>query len=121
MPNKVKYFNRGEFACKCGCGLNKVQDSLLERLDVAREIAGVPFVIKSGYRCPQHNAAVGGVANSAHTRGLAADIACTAATKNIIVKGLIKAGFKRIGLGGNFVHADIDPTLGNAIWTYDKK
>ena len=35
----------------------------------------IPIVISSGYRCPELNAAVGGVANSQHQTGEAADIA----------------------------------------------
>jgi len=33
-----------------------------------------PVTVSSGYRCPEVNAAVGGVSNSAHLYGLAADI-----------------------------------------------
>ena len=35
---------------------------------------GKPMIISSGYRCTELNNAVGGVANSFHTVGLAADI-----------------------------------------------
>jgi len=35
---------------------------------------GVPVIIPAGYRCPQHNLEVGGVAGSEHTRGMPADI-----------------------------------------------
>ena len=35
-----------------------------------------PIVIHSGYRSPQVNKAVGGVATSAHCRGLACDFVC---------------------------------------------
>jgi uncharacterized protein YcbK (DUF882 family) len=45
-------------------------------LDSAREGYGKPVCVNSGYRCARHNAAVGGVANSQHTRGEAADIRC---------------------------------------------
>ena len=34
------------------------------------------MVINSGYRCPELNKAVGGVATSQHTKGEAADVAC---------------------------------------------
>jgi hypothetical protein len=42
-------------------------------LEPIREMIGAPMHINSGYRCPQLNAAVGGVSNSAHMTGRAAD------------------------------------------------
>jgi zinc D-Ala-D-Ala carboxypeptidase len=45
--------------------------ALLE--EVRALLGGRPIRITSGYRCPELNAAVGGAANSAHTRGQAAD------------------------------------------------
>ena len=47
-----------------------------EVLEPARERLGKPIVVNSGFRCPIHNAAVGGVANSQHMKGEAADITC---------------------------------------------
>lgn len=46
-------------------------------LDPLREAFGKPIYVTSGYRCPRLNAAVGGVANSNHMKGLAADIRAT--------------------------------------------
>lgn len=43
-------------------------------LDPLREAYGQPIIVSSGYRCPQLNKAVGGVKNSQHTLGMAADI-----------------------------------------------
>lgn len=43
-------------------------------LDPLRRIHQQPIIITSGYRCAQLNKAVGGVANSWHTKGNAADI-----------------------------------------------
>ena len=43
-------------------------------LEPLREHFGEPIYISSGYRCPQLNRAVGGVPNSQHMRGEAADI-----------------------------------------------
>ena len=49
--------------------------NLCERvLEPLREHFGIPVVISSGYRCPQLNKAVGGVPNSQHLKGEAADI-----------------------------------------------
>ena len=39
-----------------------------------RDAWGAPLSINSGYRCPEVNAAVGGVPTSQHTKGEAADV-----------------------------------------------
>lgn len=66
----------GEFACKhCGelptGGMNEV---LLERLDRLRSMYGRPIFVSSGYRCTYWNMINGGVPNSQHKLGNAADI-----------------------------------------------
>lgn len=43
-------------------------------LDPARRQLGSPIIVNSGYRCPELNRAVGGVRNSYHLYGQAADI-----------------------------------------------
>lgn len=53
-------------------------------LDPLRRIYGKPIIISSGYRCPKLNTLVGGVSNSWHIQGNAADIhvdSLTEATK----------------------------------------
>lgn len=42
-------------------------------LDPVRDKFGIPVIITSGYRCPQVNKLVGGVNNSQHMSGCAAD------------------------------------------------
>jgi len=107
----MKFFQTNEFLCKCGCGagtLEEMDKELLEKLDSARDIAGIPFVINSGFRCEKHNKAVGGVVNSQHKEGKAADIRCKdSALRFIILNVLIQAGFKRIGIGKTFIHVDV--------------
>lgn len=96
--------------CSC-CGVHKMSKTLIRMLTNARELAQVPFVITSAYRCVKHNAEVGGRKLSAHTLGLAVDIAATDNHSRFrIVYGLMKAGFTRIIIykGGGFIHADID-------------
>lgn len=94
--------------------------STLEKLDFARTIANIPFIITSGYRCEAHNEAVGGKSNSAHTRGRAADIKATdSRSRFLIVEALLAAGFTRIGVAKTFIHADDDPTLPQEVmWDY---
>lgn len=45
-------------------------------LEPLRRKWGKPIVINSGYRCPKLNEAVGGVPNSQHKLGQAADLRC---------------------------------------------
>ena len=75
MAKDTKNFKVSEFACKC-CGKNNIDQRVINMAQVIREYLGVPVKINSGYRCTKHNKEVGGVANSKHTKGLAADLSC---------------------------------------------
>ena len=113
----MKNFDIHEFDCKCGCNENKMDNKFLEKIDNARDIAGVPFIINSGYRCPKHNSKIGSTSDN-HTKGVAADIKCTNGPTRIkILYGLIKAGFKRIGIHKKFIHADTNDKVDSA-WVY---
>ncbi len=100
-----------------GSGLN-MQPSMLAMIDQAREFAGVPFTINSGYRTPSHNKAVGGSPTSSHLKGYAADIAVNPMNRDRVMAGLIRAGFKRVGIAKTFIHVDNDPVKPNATWYY---
>lgn len=80
---RVGYFDTDEFKSADGkespWGETVVDPALLEKLNEIRKAYGKPIVINSGYRSPAHNAAVGGVKNSMHVQGKAADIRPTAA------------------------------------------
>lgn len=73
MEKTLKYFTEKELACKC-CGVDKTTPEFKEKLDELRELYGKPLIVNSAYRCPKHNAEVGGVKNSQHLLGIAADI-----------------------------------------------
>lgn len=68
-----KYFTDKELSCR-HCGLNKMKKAFMKNIDKARELSNVPFNVTSAYRCKEHNKNIGGVENSAHTKGLAIDI-----------------------------------------------
>lgn len=74
MGDITKNFSRKEFACKCGCGKDDISTKLVEICQVIRDRVDVPITISSGCRCEKHNKKVGGVPNSYHTQGLAADL-----------------------------------------------
>lgn len=91
------------------------EPELMAKLDMARKIAGIPFHLTSVLRRVEHNAAIGGLPDSAHLpniRGLsyAADIFCdNSANRWRIVFALKEAGFTRIVQELLHIHADIDP------------
>ena len=111
-----KYFSDKEMACRC-CGKLIKNADFLEKLNSARETAGFPFIVNSGYRCSKHNAEVGSTSTN-HIIGKAADIACDNPNRKFnMVKALISAGMKGIGIGKMFVHCDTNRVL-PVIWTY---
>ena len=116
---KLNNFKLAEFKCPC-CGEVKMDEKFLKLLDLARTTAGIPFVITSGFRCDKHNQEVGGKADSAHLKGVAADISCqSSASRFAIVNSLLRCGFNRIGIADSFIHCDIDLSKpSSVIWLY---
>ena len=77
MATDTKNFKVSEFTCKCGCGTNIIDQRVINMAQTIRDELGVPVRINSGCRCEKHNANVGGVENSKHTKGFAADLSCS--------------------------------------------
>ena len=127
---KFKYFKFSEFDCvKNGeilaTGKDNMDIDFIKKLDLARELSGVPFKINSGFRTPEYNVYLASkgfkvAKNSPHLKGLAADISTkNSKTRYKVIEALIKAGFRRIGIGETFVHCDTDDTKSmDIIWTY---
>ena len=116
------YFDRSEFACKCGCGYAIVDAKLLELLTTIRASLDAPITITSGARCYKHNKAVGGAhpkfddnrdmifgTGSQHLWGRAADIVvkgyAPAEVYEIIDKCFV--GFGGVGNYKTFTHVDV--------------
>lgn len=76
----IKYFKKSEFACKCGKYCNgypaEIDMNMVKIADQIRTKIGKPITINSGLRCKTHNSNVGGVSNSQHLLGKAADLGC---------------------------------------------
>ncbi len=77
-------FTRKEFECP-HCQQLTIDMRLVSALEELRALVKKPLVVTSAYRCPEHNARVGGAQASEHVRGLAADV--------LVPKGLTLADF----------------------------
>lgn len=117
----MRHFDIEEFDSPDEIGSGENMDKeFLEMIDNAREIAGIPFFITSGFRTKAHNKKVGGKEDSSHLTGHASDIKVGGSRQRFkIVEACIQAGFKRIGIASSFVHVDNDSTkAAEVIWTY---
>lgn len=109
----IKYFKRSEFACKCGKYCNgfpvEPNEKLVETLETIREHFGVPVTVSSGIRCKTHNTNVGGVSNSQHMEGTAADIVVKGVPVSEVVKYAETLMPKTGGIGTykTFTHIDV--------------
>ena len=81
MAKDTEHFKVSEFACKCGCGKNDIDQRVIDMAEKLRVELGVPVRVNSGCRCEKHNAKVGGVKGSKHIKGLAADLSCSKGAK----------------------------------------
>lgn len=109
------WFNESELACngpECE-GLNNVGEGISPRLmhvlDAIRSVIGQPIYVNSGYRCPVHNANVGGVPNSQHVDGTAADLTYDGIDVDYLARVAEECGADGIGKywSQGFVHVDV--------------
>ncbi len=107
----AKYFKLSEFACPC-CNLVMLHPKLLAKLVELRNTLEKPVYITSGYRCPKYNHQIGGVPNSYHGIGLAADIKVKDINLITLLEICENIDFAGIGLyeKKNFLHLDVRPT-----------
>lgn len=112
MGDLSEHFSETEFACHC-CGELKVETALIEGLEQLRALAGKPVVVHDGYRCPVHNLKVGGVSDSEHTRGTAADVSIPGVTMQEMYDLALRVPtFLKGGIGvydSTFLHLDVRP------------
>ena len=131
----MKYFRINELArcfndngarcreCRLKQPANKLPDGVEENLqalvdnvlDPVRERYGKPIKVNSGFRCLVHNKTVGGVTNSQHMKGEAADIIPVSSEK-IKVKSELERLVKIIEELGKFDQLIIYPTFVHVSW-----
>jgi len=109
-------FKQSELACPC-CGKCEMDPEFLTRLQVWRDLLGVPVSLASAYRCPAHNKKVGGRPGSMHLQGKAADPRIIPAMRFRMIELAHKLEFSGIGLGKAKLHIDTSPVR-NRSWGY---
>lgn len=103
----------------------KVLADTASRMETVRELLGKnPVHVNSGYRSPALNAAVGGVANSAHMTGHAVDFICPAFGSPLVIchqledahsAGMLQ--FDQVIEEGTWVHISFAPTMRGQVLT----
>ena len=113
------YFSLREIYVNCSNPeISKAQKSPVVRmfisklrntLNVVREYVNEPIYVTSWYRDCDHNKRVGGVRNSHHLTGGAADVTCSN-LDNLLQKCLSMSQFTQIIRYDAFIHLSIIPT-----------
>lgn len=107
-------FSVAEFRCKDGSDKILISDDLVKVLQAIRDHFAAPVRITSGYRTPAYNRRVGGVSNSQHVLGTAADINVDSQTPVQLCRAIVNGWIpgvpdERMGVGlyKTFVHVDV--------------
>jgi len=95
------------------------QSHVVEHIQYLREASGGSITVNSGYRSPAYNASVGGVTNSRHMYGDAADMVPSAISLDELASLCYAEGAGYVGMYTSFVHCDwrddpLDPAFYDA-------
>lgn len=103
-------FSPAEIACR-GTGQLKLVPEALDKLQALRDRLGKPLIVRSAYRSPEHNRAVGGAKASKHMEGTAFDISMANHDPVAFEAAAREVGF--LGFGyyprSDFLHIDLGP------------
>lgn len=104
---------------------SKMSTTLLSVLDTCFDYYGKKPVITSGYRTKEYNQGLidkgySASMTSSHLKGLAVDVFCDNSTDRFHLIGIfINNGFKRIGIGKDLIHIDLDYDKAlEVMWVY---
>lgn len=119
------YFKIEEFACNC-CQSCIIDEYMVNRLDLVRAELGFPLVVRSGYRCPEHNQRVSTTGpRGPHTTGCAVDIAVSGERAQRLIRVALQREFTGIGVkqhgehARRFIHLDtLTEGTRPTIWSY---
>lgn len=121
MGDLTKNFSRKEFACKCGCGFDDINLTVVKLCQEIRDALDEPLKVNSGCRCEAHNATVGSTSRN-HVNGNAADLTCRLGHKVLweLALGLYTSGklqeLKLCLQEGSWVHIDVDRDRANSVF-----
>ncbi|MGS4947974.1 YcbK family protein [Meridianimarinicoccus sp. RP-17] len=103
-------FSPAEIACR-GTGALKLDPIAMDRLQGLRDRLGKPLIVRSAYRSPAHNRAVGGALRSKHMDGTAFDIAMANHDPAVFEAAAREVGFLGFGFypRSGFIHVDLGP------------
>jgi len=103
-------FSPAEIACRGTCQL-KLHPAALDTLQALRDRLGKPLIVRSAYRSPEHNRAVGGSKASKHMDGTAFDIAMANHDPDAFEAAAREVGFFGFGYypRSGFMHVDLGP------------
>ena len=103
-------FSPAEISCR-GTGRLKLHPKALDRLQALRDRLGKPLIVRSAYRSPAHNRAVGGARRSKHMDDTAFDIAMSNHDPVAFEAAAREVGFLGFGFypRSGFIHVDLGP------------
>lgn len=131
------HFNAREFRCQCGQSHETlIASELVDKLEALYTALNCSkIIVTSGYRCPEHDKAVGGTSSGQHTKGTAADVCCYGQDGQPISSKTVCCKAQDLGFGGianitssyQYTHLDVrtgyrwlgDETNGNGTVTED--
>ncbi|WMS41869.1 D-Ala-D-Ala carboxypeptidase family metallohydrolase [Acuticoccus sp. MNP-M23] len=101
-------FSPPEIACR-GTGKLLVNEPALDELQALRDRLGKPLIVRSAYRSPEHNRAVGGATRSKRLDGAAFDITMANHDPVAFEAAAREVGFIRFGFypRSGFIHVDL--------------
>ena len=112
-----EHFKVREFAQKdYQCDKVIVDTELIDVLEDIRAKFNKPVIVTSGYRTPEYNAKIGGIKNSQHTKGTAADIKVSEVPAKSIQKYLKDKYPNKYGIGSYSTFTHIDVRTKKARW-----
>jgi uncharacterized protein YcbK (DUF882 family) len=117
-----RYFKAKEFNCH-HCGKNHMNYAFVTLIDELRHRCGFPFIVTSGYRCPEYNQMVSTTGEDGpHTTGKAVDISVSHEQCTKVLEHALTMPFRGYGLNqkgnGRFIHIDCVLRSQRMIWTY---